>query len=67
MSRIFKCNRCNNTFVNKGKYSILRQANGSVTPIVTTAWIDLCPTCTTAFETFLHPNQLSGNGVNANE
>lgn len=67
MSRIFKCNRCNNTFVNKGKYSILREANGSVTPIVTTAWIDLCPTCTTAFETFLANSQNNVSGVSANE
>lgn len=59
MSRIFKCNRCGTTFTTAPSYLMLRKgkARTSTESAVSTAWIDLCSSCTTAFLTWLHPNQ----------
>lgn len=66
--RIFKCNRCGTTFNSQGDYIMLRKASQTASgtpPVYTTtpaAWIDLCPTCTTAFYSWLHPNQENKGG-----
>lgn len=59
MSRIFKCNRCGTTFTTAPSYLMLRKgkARTNTEPAVSTAWIDLCSSCTTAFLTWLHPSQ----------
>lgn len=61
--RIYKCNRCGTTFTTPGDYIMLRKASQTASgspPVYTTtsaAWIDLCSSCTTAFLSWLHPNQ----------
>lgn len=62
--RIYKCNRCGTTFNTQGNYVMLRKAyqtaSADTPPVYTTtpaAWIDLCPTCTESFLTWLHPTQ----------
>ena len=53
--RIYKCNRCGTQFTAAPAYSMLRKpviSQGTLTPA---AWVDLCPSCTTSFLTWLHP------------
>lgn len=55
--RVYKCNRCGTVFQTPPSYLMLRKgkARTSTEPAVSTAWIDLCSSCTTAFLTWLHP------------
>lgn len=57
MSRVFRCNRCGIVFTQKTKYSIIKCVEPSTqeTPAVPAQIIDLCTSCTTLFENFLHP------------
>lgn len=57
--RVFKCNRCGTVFYTQPSYLMIRKGKSKTPtePAVTTAWIDLCETCTTSFLSWLHPNQ----------
>ena len=60
--RIYKCNRCNTTFINPGKYSILKKgtARSGSTAASPSQWVDLCTTCTNAFVSWLNPSSQEG-------
>ena len=55
--RIYKCNRCGTQFIAAPDYSMMRKPKLENNVLTSAAWIDLCPTCTTGFLTWLHPNQ----------
>lgn len=55
--RIYKCNRCGTTFNAAPDYSMMRKPKIDQGVLTSATWIDLCPTCTTAFLSWLHPNQ----------
>lgn len=47
--RIYKCNRCGTTFNAAPDYSMMRKPKIDQGVLTSATWIDLCPTCTTAF------------------
>ena len=57
--RVYKCNRCGTVFQTPPSYLMIRKGK-TKTPTsqaVSTAWIDLCSSCTESFLNWLHPNQ----------
>ena len=58
--RIYRCNRCGTTFTNKPAYTMFKSAKFTNDQMIPPHWVDLCPTCTTAFESFLGNNQNEG-------
>lgn len=64
MARVFRCNRCGTVFTQKTDYSILKIGKPKTpsTPAVATEWIDLCGSCTLAFDSWLHPTNNNERG-----
>lgn len=66
MSRVYRCNRCGTVFTQQTSYSMFKygKPKTSTTPAVAGQYIDLCSSCTTLFENFLHPSVTQeGSGI----
>ena len=65
--RIYKCNRCGTQFIAAPDYTIMRKPKITDGVLTNAAWIDLCPTCTTSFLTWLHPSNQDNRDGDSDE